>query len=378
MAATASASAALPELAVDPDLEDSNVSSPLTEVDDKDDNEEDINHMQIDGEDGDNSSISGDENPTGDNEDNDQSDSASVLSDAGSDGNSDGNDTEAETERLYDTPRNRRQRDVIVDQYNQGQVFEHTPSKLRRTTDPEERDRDQDGDDDDDADHESVSGDEASVASSADDADETPSKPVFKSQRLLDSAPSSDSLDRKRKRSPVADNSETDQPQKKRTGSVGAASVDQALDDDDKATGNVDSAIQSEAEEEEVSSNNRDTGTEGEMQEQASRSSRSSRKSTRNSLRSKEVAKEEEDDTGVDAATETAGDATDQHEDDAEVDAEGEESEAAAKNLEESMHNILGLRDLVQNVNQVPGERKKAAFKEWSHIEEMFGIFRDR
>lgn len=331
MAATASASAALAQSAVDPDLEDSNVSSPLTEVDDKDDNGEDIDHMQIDAEDGDNSSLSGDEQPA---DDNDRSESASVLSDAGSDdGNSDANDTEAETERLYDTPRNQRQRDVVIDQYNQGQVFEHTPSRLRRGAKPD----DKDGDDEENSDRESVSGDEGSGASSAGDADDTPTKPSNSSKKLHDKAPSSDPHDRKRKRSPVADQSDTDQPQKKRTGSVGAASMDDgALNEDEKVAGNIESAVLSDADDEEASSNNRDTGTEGEALEQASRSSRSSRKSMRNGLRSKDSNREEEDDTGADAATETAGEeATDHQEDDVEADAE-EETDAAAKNLEES------------------------------------------
>ncbi len=327
MAATATASAALAQSAVDPDLEDSNVSSPLTEVDDKDDNEDEIDHMQIDGDDGDNSSLSGDENPA----DDDRSDSASVLSDAGSDANSEGNDTEAETERLYDTPRHQRQRDVVVDQYNHGQVFEHTPSKLRRAAKPE----DKDDNDSEILGRESVSGDEGSGVSSAGDADDTPTKPVNKTKMLHDKAPSSDSQDRKRKRSPVADQSETEQPQKKRTGSVGAASIeDPSLNDDEKTATNADSAILSDAEDE----NNRDTGTEGEAQDRSSRSSRSSRRSTRNGLRSKDGVKDEEDDTGVDAATETAGEeATDHHEDEAEAEAEEEdEADIAAKNQEES------------------------------------------
>ncbi|ATY60753.1 transcriptional regulatory protein DEP1, putative [Cordyceps militaris CM01] len=346
MAATATASAALAQQAVDPDLEDSNVSSPLTEVDDKDDNDEDIDRMQIDADEGDNSSLSGDENPA----DDDPSDSASVLSDARSDANSDGNDTEAETERLYDTPRHQRQRDVVVDQYNHGQVFEHTPSKLRRTSKPDGKADDADHEN---ADHESVSGDEGSGASSANGADDTPTKNVDTTKILLVERLSPGSQDRKRKRSPVAD-----QPQKKRNGSVGAASIEvPPLNIDKKAATNANSALQSDADDE----HNRDTGTEGEAQDRSSRSSRSSRKSTRNGLRSKDGVKDEEDDTGAEGATETPGEeATDHHEDEAEPEIDDEdEADIAAKNQEEM-------------------ERKQAAFKEWSHIEEMFGIFRDR
>ncbi|OAA67561.1 Sds3-like protein [Cordyceps fumosorosea ARSEF 2679] len=351
MAATATASTALAQSTADPDLEDSNVSSPLTEVDDKDDNDEEIDRMQIDADDGDNSSLSGDENPA----DDDRSDSASVLSDAGSDAHSEGNDTEAETERLYDTPRNQRQKDVVVDQYNHGQVFEHTPSKLRRTTKPEDKDE---TDDHENADHDSASGDAGSGASSADEADDTPTKPAHSSKTVHDKGTGPESQVRKRKRSPLADQSEIEQPQKRRSGSLSASLAEKPpLNLVEKATADAKSAVQSDADEE----NNRDTGTEGEAQERSSRSSRSSRKSTRNGRRSKDDPKDEEDDTGADAATETAGeDATDHHEDEAEPEV-GEEDEAdiAAKNQEEM-------------------ERKRAAFKEWSHIETMFGIFRDR
>ncbi|KAM3436288.1 hypothetical protein MY4824_004439 [Beauveria thailandica] len=353
MAATATASAAMAQSAVDPDLEDSNVSSPLTEVDDKDDNDDDIDRMQIDG---DNSSLSGDENAAED----DHSDSATVLSDAGSDANSEGNDTEAETERLFDTPRNQRQRDVVVDQYNNGQVFEHTPSKLRRAAKPEDKDDDHDNEK---ADRESVSGDEGSGALSAEDADNTTLKSVSKTKALNVDAFSSDSQDRKRKRSPVADQFETEQPQKRRSGSVGATSIQElALNTVEEPATNADSANQSDADDE----HNRDTGTEGDAQEHSSRSSLSSRKSTRNGRGSKDSLKNEVDDTAADAAdaaTETAGEeVTDHHEDEpeAEVEAEDEdEADIAAKNQEEM-------------------ERKQAAFKAWSRIEEMFGIFRDR
>ncbi|KAM3553238.1 hypothetical protein ARSEF4850_007007 [Beauveria asiatica] len=353
MAATATASAAMAQSAVDPDLGDSNVSSPLTEVDDKDDSDDDIDRMQIDG---DNSSLSGDENAAED----DHSDSATVLSDAGSDANSEGNDTEAETERLFDTPRNQRQRDVVVDQYNNGQVFEHTPSKLRRAAKPEDKDDDHDNEK---ADRESVSGDEGSGASSAEDADNTTLKSASKTKALNVDAFSSDSQDRKRKRSPVADQFETEQPQKRRSGSVGATSIQElALNTVEEPATNADSANQSDADDE----HNRDTGTEGDAQEHSSRSSLSSRKSTRNGRGSKDSLKNEADDTAADAAdaaTETAGDeVTDHHEDEpeAEVEAEDEdEADIAAKNQEEM-------------------ERKQAAFKAWSRIEEMFGIFRDR
>ncbi|KAJ6446132.1 Sds3-like protein [Purpureocillium lavendulum] len=349
MAATASASAtqspAGPGVA---DLEDSNVSSPLSEVDDGDANDDDIEHMQLDsrGDDGDNSSASGDERPD---PRHDGSDSDSALSDAASDVHSDGNDTEAETERLYDTPKNQRQRDVLVDQFNNGQVFEHTPSKLRRTTRAVG----------DNADDESASGDEASVISSHAAGDESPAKPATTNDTSVDEDLKRDSLERKRKRSPVADQSESDQPLRKRTGSVAAADVDAdedlPMNEDDTASAIPASGQQSGGEDESVPASRRDTTVE--------RETRPVKKSTRSSLKRKghsadDTTGEADSDARDEHADATAGDETEQPEEEADADVD-EEADAAAKNIEEM-------------------ERKTAAFKDWTHIEEMFSIFRER
>ena len=190
------------------DQEDSNISSPLSEVDDKDDNDDDVvehMHLDHDDDDDDHQIKVADGSKKGLNH---TSDSDSVLSDAHSDVNSDGNDTEAETERLFDTPKHQRQRDVIVDQFNEGQIFEHTPSRLQRTAVL-----------DDHADDESLSGDEASVASSQPEI-ESPTKPVPKPSAAVEGQQPQDSQERKRKRSPGADQSETEQPLRKRTSSV--------------------------------------------------------------------------------------------------------------------------------------------------------------
>lgn len=222
VAATSVRGTLSPSRAGEADLEDSNVSSPLSEVDDGDANDDEIENMQIDSRnhDADNSSVSGDELPV-ENIKNVGSDSDSALSDAGSDENSEANDTEAETERLYDTPRNQRQRDVVVDQYNQGQVFEHTPSKLRSAARLI-------GDDNNDRDDESLSGDDASVASGED----SPTKPPGSKDTSVDGEGKRDSLERKRKRSPMADQSESDQPLRKRITSIGAAEAGADADAD--------------------------------------------------------------------------------------------------------------------------------------------------
>ena len=325
MAAPASASAtqspAGPGVA---DLEDSNVSSPLSEVDDGDTNDDDIERMQLDprGDDGDNFSASGDERPDAHH---DGSDSDSALSDAASDVHSDANDTEAETERLYDTPKNQRQGDVLVDQFNNGQVFEHTPSKLRRTTRAAG----------DHADDESVSGDDASVVSSHAAGDESPAKPATTNDTSVDEDLKHDSQERKRKRSPLADQSESDQPLRKRTGSVAAADADAdedlPMNEDDTPSAIPMSRQQSGGEDDESGPpSRRDTPAEAEA--------RPAKKSTRSSLKRKGLAVDDvtadvDSDARDDQAEATAGDETEQPEDEPDVD---EEADAAAKNIEES------------------------------------------
>lgn len=372
MAATAPAPGALsPSGAGGVDLEDSNVSSPLSEVDDGDANDGEIEHMQLDarGDDGDNSSLSG-----GDlQEPNDGSDSDSALSDAASDVNSDANDTEAETERLYDTPRNQRQRDVVVDQFNNGQVFEHTPTKLRRTARVDAHD---DGRDD-----ESLSGDDASVASSPGRGDDSPTKPATTQNTSVDEEVKRESLERKRKRSPVADQSESDQPLRKRTASVGARGADADADDDtpmnedDTTSANPQSGHQSGGEDEAGSASNRDTPTEA-----PERETRATKKSTRNSSKRKGASAdgtpgEADSDTRDEQPDAPAEDEAETHEEEPDGDAE-EEAEAAAKNIEESKWSVW--RRSRYTTNEYAVERKNAAFKDWTHIEEMFSTFRDR
>lgn len=209
------------------DNEDSNISSPLSEVDDKEDDDDDIEHMQLD-HDEDRSSAIGqpdkDASPGA-------SDSDSALSEAHSDAHSDANDTEAETERLYDTPRNQRQRDVRVDQYNEGQVFEHTPSKLRRAATAGG-----------DIDHGLVTGDEASIPSSPTPIDESPSKPATTQEVNIEDIRASQ--ERKRKRSPLLDQSESEQPLRKRTSSLEKTETNLPSKDGDAIMGDTDATPQ--------------------------------------------------------------------------------------------------------------------------------------
>ncbi|KAJ4219968.1 hypothetical protein NW759_007592 [Fusarium solani] len=346
MAATATAPPPLSSPAVGVvDHEDSNISSPLSEVDTKDDNDEDIEHMHLDNDDEDST------RPTPKKKPHATSDSDSVLSDAHT---SDGNDTEAETERLYDTPRHQRQRDVVVDQFNEGQVFEHTPSKLRRSANL-----------DDHHDDESTMGDDASIGSPTIRI-ESPSKPATKHDAALEDDHKNDSQDRKRKRSPAADQSETEQPLRKRTSSVPVADTetpqqaeDTVMHEDEPTPANESSGTQTPAEEVDVSPRKKSIAREDGAVE---RTTRATKKGTRGSKRKAAAAAEADHDTdngSHDGARDSArGTDVEQHGEELEADAD-EEVDAATAHDEEM-------------------ERKHAAFKDWTHIEEMFGVFRDR
>ncbi|EQL00146.1 Sds3-like protein [Ophiocordyceps sinensis CO18] len=334
------------------DLEGSVVSSPLSEVDDGDANDDEIEHMQLDGRGhiARKASLSGDDDHIANH---DGSDSDSALSDAASDVNSDVNDTEAETERLYDTPKNQRHRDVVVDQFNNGQVFEHTPSKLRRTPGAN---ADMNIRDDLDL---SVSGDEESAASSLAGREDSPTKPATTNDTSIDEDAQLDSHERKRKRSPVVDPAELDQPLRKRNGSLEApgATVEQdtPMNEDDTTSANPRSRHQSGDEDETSSLSNRGVPVEA--------SGRETRKSKRNSSKRKgllagEAAGGADSDTREDPADVAVEDDPEHPRDEVDGDAE-EEADIAAKNIEET-------------------ERKHAAFKDWTHIEGMFSVFRER
>ncbi|KAI5466218.1 Sds3-like-domain-containing protein [Mariannaea sp. PMI_226] len=333
-----------------PDTEDSNISSPLTEVDDKDDNEEDIEHMQIDNDD------EGTPKPSVVSK-KAVSDSDSVLSDAHSDIHSDGNDTEAETERLYDTPRHQRQRDVVVDQFNEGQIFEHTPSKLRRTANFNHEDH---------RDDESLSGDEASIIS-ARATDDSPTKVVASKDTSVDDANRNDPQERKRKRSPALDPdpSEPEQPLKKRTSSGHETESsntkpveDVVMHEDEPTPANEVSGTQTPAEDAESSPRKKIIAHEDDVTTE--RTTRATKKNTRGSRRKTHAVTENDRETedGSHEDAQDGGTDVGHNTESAEADAD-EETEAVTAHDEEM-------------------ERKHAAFRDWTHIEEMFGIFRDR
>ncbi|KAF5685700.1 phospholipid metabolism regulator [Fusarium denticulatum] len=350
MAATASAPPPLssPALGV-ADHGDSNISSPLSEVDTKDDNDEDIEHMNLDHDDEDSVRRSPRKKPPP------TSDSDSVLSDAHSDVPSDGNVTEAETERLYDTPKHQRQRDVVVDQFNEGQVYEHTPSKLRRTANLRNDDEDESAIDDDDA-----------STGSPTIGEDSPTKHAIAHNAGEDDKHKNNAQERKRKRSPAADQSETEQPLRKRASSEHATDMntpqqpeETILQEDGPTPAHESTGTHTPAEDTDASPQKRSINREIDL---AERLSRAVKKNTRGSKRKAAVAAADLDpdtDSGShDGARDSARGTDVDHHDEADADAD-EEVDSATAHDEEL-------------------ERKQAAFKDWTVIEEMFGVFRDR
>ncbi|KAM0305727.1 hypothetical protein ACHAPM_002112 [Fusarium culmorum] len=349
MAASASAPPHLssPALGV-ADHDDSNVSSPLSEVDTKDDNDDEIEHMHLDHDEEESLRRSPRKKPHV------ASDSDSVLSDAHSDVASDGNITEAETERLYDTPRHQRQRDVVVDQFNEGQVYEHTPSKLHRSANLHDLGDDESAIDDDDAStgSPSVGGDSPTKHATSHDEEMEGHK--------------SDTQERKRKRTPAAEPSETEQPLRKRTSSVHAHDAgalrqleEMDLHDDTATPANGSSGTHTPVEEIDVSPRKKPASRETDLTE---RISRVAKKNTRGSKRKAAAAADPDHDTdsGSHDGARDSGRGTD-------VDNQGDEADPDA---DEEVDSVTAHDEEL--------ERKHAAFKDWTVIEEMFGVFRDR
>ncbi|KAF9771498.1 hypothetical protein IL306_010870, partial [Fusarium sp. DS 682] len=367
MAATASAPPPLssPALGVG-DHEDSNISSPLSEVDTKDDNDEDIEHMNLDHDDEDSVRRSPRKKPQA------VSDSDSVLSDTHSDVPSDGNVTEAETERLYDTPKHQRQRDVVVDQFNEGQVYEHTPSKLRRTANLH-----------DDDDESAIDDDDASTGSPT-IGEDSPIKHATTHEIEGEDEHKNDAQERKRKRSPAADQSETEQPLRKRASSEHATGAnppqqpeEAILPEDVPAHAHESTGTHTPAEDTDASPRKRSTNREGDL---AERLSRVVKKNTRGSKRKAAAAAADLDpdtDSGSHDGARDSARGTDVDHDEAEAEADAdEEIDLAAAHDEECKNNFA--HDLGNHAHLATVERKQAAFKDWTVIEEMFGVFRDR
>lgn len=331
-----------------------------------------------------------------------------ALSQADSDDESklsepDVNDSEAETERLYDTPPKHIAARDIVDrprvsggqhflERRRDRVFEPSPSKLQQQIRAEA-----DGNDDA-SDNDSLSDidDDASVASGDSDQDgdkgdgsRSPS-PVKKPSMppVLDNTPVTDSaaqdlLDlRKRKRSLAVEPLEAEQPSKKRTGSVGGPErvfTDDKADIADEDTiltplPSGDHTTEEDAIEDETAEPRAKDQPTQSIEETTPRGTPRSKNAKRAGPKKRKTAGDGSTDGALDdGETNTAEERTAEEE---QADAD-EEADLVHKNEEERMWNgSVRRKDITDPRRTV--ERKRAAWEELATIEKQFANFRER
>ena len=157
----------------------------------------------------------------------------------------DENDSEAETERLEDSPSKiRTNKDVVLSSQNGAQVYNQSPSKLHNQIMPDE----QDEEDDDDQSFD----DEISLRESPKSSIHEEPEPTTAATSLEDSAGEGkqtlsavDTDTRKRKRSIMAGSGlgdEEEGPLRKRTGSIMAPTDDYAIEDEERAEEEADTS----------------------------------------------------------------------------------------------------------------------------------------
>ncbi|KAL1890473.1 hypothetical protein Cpir12675_005398 [Ceratocystis pirilliformis] len=267
-------------------------------------------------------------------------DSDSNLSDAG-------NDTEAETERLYDTPMIQRHKSVVIDQFNQDHIIEKTPTRLGRTVkSPPIGSDDLDG----------------SYAS-----DGLPQSPLPNVASKL--------ANQKRKRSPDTEASENGQPNLKRSvsGALSGRESTQVSTLQTLIADPLDNSCQQPSIIDERNSQElkgTDSGIAGLSRDSKPPNGIKSGGASTNS--------NSHDDMDVGSDDDAQARSDHDHDHDADID---EEAEAAARNEEEckaNPHFYDGYRVSVDtNISSVV-EKKRIALEEWAAIEARFVTFRDR
>lgn len=365
--------------------QDSNVSSPLSEVEDRDADPDDMdidthsNHTDgVDPLDSGKDRAQGPAHPPRD-------DSESNLSDIET------NDSEAETERLYDTPRKNNSQagnmttvpnlESKQSPLNPNRTYQRSPSKLQSQVQAriEAESGDDDNDDLTDERHDADDEDKGSIVYNEGDSDEeeggNPGKPaqmqrnksqeshIVASSTLAGSLSDNSSADsRKRKRSPVAEQTSSNQPPRKRAGSIpeiadDSSSLSKVMSEDvapDNSTGNKSAEQTADEEDEDITM--KDTEEVADSVEKPPSETTRPKKSKRNSTKKR---KSSEEDVG-EAHNAEGPDATGTHtaEEHAQPEVD-EEAEAAHRNEEEM-------------------EKKRNAFDHLSSIEKNFAILRDR
>ncbi len=165
--------------------------------------------------------------------------------DSENDVESDANDSEAETERLENSPHDqRKQKDVVLSSQAESRTYERSPSKLQHQFHIEvEDDNDEDVDD--------LSDDERSLDKSPKSLEGAEQGPTTATTSLEDSSgdgkesiPTKNGASKKRKRSLLPDHgsmngNDLGEPARKRKGSVGAPADEYAIDDSASLNGDA-------------------------------------------------------------------------------------------------------------------------------------------
>jgi len=395
----------------------SNISSPLSDVEDKD-ADVGVDEMDLVMQNQKSSSLS---NITLDDDDDEPSVARSRSPSENEDSNLsevDVNDSEAETERLYNTPPKAANSASISGSSwdaaggpgkhflaTRDRGFEHSPSKLKQQLriysgvengsgggDDDESlsghegdSGHEEGEDDNVSEASSGSAFQTAAASNGEDNSSVSGREAL-AERVDSAAAALSALvsdGRKRKRSPVADLSESDQPLRKRTGSVGKNGRSAGEED---ASASPPSGDHSEPDEDAAIKMSQKEEQDGAVDEGV-RTRKSKRYGANTHPTSIEDGRDEEEagatsdrdqGTGLPGPDETA-----RADDDLlEVDPD-EEAEAANKNEEERTSNgsplpppLLGGRPFTDTTRAV--ERKKAAFEQLQAIERHFAMFRER
>ncbi|KAJ1333853.1 Sds3-like [Microdochium nivale] len=271
---------------------------------------------------------------------------------------SDANDTEAETERLYDTPRvPTRQKDVVLNEQAEGRVYERTPSKLRH------QDPTHDDDDDDEIDDDLLSDADVSMASSP------PAKLPSPSLDLLAEAANQEAESRKRKRSSAAAEIDAEQPFRKRTGSAPvpiAAKENGRPGSGDEEEEDVDPTPQSRSEEQSGEETPGTGPAEGTHERSHASKTRKHTRSGSRRIREQEAA----------AAAATPVDEHDPPGDN--LDGTGPDEEAGATGDDEPMADEADGEAEAAHRNEEELERKKVAYDQLADIEKRFASFREK
>ncbi|KAL2070685.1 hypothetical protein VTL71DRAFT_13711 [Oculimacula yallundae] len=323
-----------------------------------------LSDVEIDGDGS--SSLSEIEDKDGDqDEDAEGSDELSIMSD-------DENDSEAETERLEESPRKfRQQQDLVMSANGSNQIYEHSPSKLHQQTGP----ADLDDDDDEPLSSDGLSQIDPDSPKSSEHGDPE-QEPTTAATSLGDSAGEGKNLlsvadadTRKRKRSIMAGGAvdeDPDEPLRKRTGSVMIPGDDYAIEDDvdpdeegdlsHPISGNVSGDEEEVAQEDEILEEVEEAVAAEENNIEAQDIPISPKKRGRKKKKAVENGVEHEDPDGDIAVN---GDYEVRNGDEG-PDVEGDdEAEAAMKNEEEL-------------------EKKRIALDQLATIERQFATFRDR